>query len=124
MFLRTMMLVGFATLAACASMAGEETSAVLTQPSSQAHAEIVRIVSTALNVPTVTIAADALTRDSLLVIERTPARDAGGRRLQGRELGKPEQFQLLRSKNKCVLLHVGTGARYELTGNVCKPQGS
>ena len=111
-------------LAACASMAGEETSAVLTQPSSQTHAEIVRIVSTALNVPTVTIAADALTRDSLLVIERTPARDAGGRRLQGRELTKPEQFQLLHAKNKCVLLHVQSGVRYELTGNVCKPHGS
>jgi hypothetical protein len=124
MFLRTTMLVSAAMLAACASMAGEETSAVLTQPNSQTHAEIVRIVSTALKVPTVTIAADALTRDSLLVIERTPARDAGGRRLQGRELTKPEQFQLLHSKNRCVLLHVGTAARYELTGNVCKPQGS
>lgn len=124
MFPRSTMLVSAAMLAACASMAGEETSAVLTQPNSQTHAEVVKIVSTALNVPTVTIAADALTRDNLLVIERTPARDAGGRRLQGRELGKPEQFQLLRSKNKCVLLHVQTGARYELTGNVCKSQGS
>lgn len=110
-------------LTACASMAGEETSAVLTQPSSQTHAEIIKIVSAALNVPTVTIAADALTRDSLLVIERTPVRDAGGRRLQGRELTQPEQFQLLHSKNKCVLLHVRTGARYELTGNVCKDAG-
>ena len=120
MFLRTTVLVSAAMLAACASMAGEETSAVLTQPSAQTHAEIVKIVSTALNVPTVTVADDALTRDSLLVIERTPAHDAGGRRLQGRELSKPEQFRLLRSKNKCVLLHVRTDVRYELTGNVCR----
>lgn len=124
MFLRTTMLISTAMLAACASMAGEETAAVLMEPSAPTHAEIVKIVSTALNVPTVTIAADALTRDSLLVIERTPARDAGGRRLQGRELTQPEQFQLLRSKSKCVLLHVRTDVRYELTGNVCKSQGS
>lgn len=122
MLVRAAALGSAVILAACASMAEEETSAVLTQPSSGTRAEIVEIVSTALNVPTVTIAADALTRDSLLVIERTPAHDAGGRRLQGRELAKPEQFQLLRSQNKCLLLHVRTGVRYDLTGNVCKGQ--
>lgn len=108
-------------LAACASTAGREAPAVLTQPSAQTGAELVRVVSAALNVASVTVAADALIRDSLLVIERTSVHDANGRRAQGRELGRPEQFQLLLVGKRCVLLHVRTGVRYELAGVSCGP---
>jgi hypothetical protein len=120
MLIRATVLIGAVVLAACASVAQNDAPAVLTQPNAETHAAVVDIVSTALNVATVTIAADALTRDSLLVIERTPARGEGGRRLQGRDLDQPEQFQLLRSKNQCVLIHVRTGARYPLAGSSCK----
>ncbi len=106
-------------LAACASTAGREIPAVLTQPTAQTRAELVKVVSAALNVASVTIAADALIRDSLLVIERTAVHDANGRRAQGRELGRPEQFQLLLAGKQCVLLHVRTGVRYELAGVSC-----
>ena len=92
---------------------------MLSQPSAETHAELIKAVSSALNVPSVTIAADALINDSLLVIERSGVRDADGRRVQGRELGKPEQFQLLLAKKRCVLLHVRTGVRYELAGASC-----
>jgi hypothetical protein len=123
MLMRTAVLSGTVVLAACASVAESDAPAILTSPSSETHAAVVEIVSAALNVATVTIAADALTRDSLLVIERTPARGDSGRRLQGREFDKPEQFQLLRSKNRCVLIHVRTGTRYELAGSGCKALG-
>ena len=120
--MRTAVLGGVMVLAACASVAQRDTPAVLTAPSSATHAEVVEVVSAALNVATVTIAADALTRDSLLVIDRTVRRDQSGRRLQGRDFSKPEEFQLLRSGNRCVLVHVRTGARYKLASAGCKTQ--
>ncbi|WP_116813227.1 hypothetical protein [Steroidobacter cummioxidans] len=107
-------------LSACASVAGQDGPAVLTEATAQTHDELVKAVSAALNVPTVTLAADALTTDSELVIERAPARDAEGRRLQGRELTPPEHFQLIRAKNRCVLVHVRTNARYELPNAKCR----
>jgi hypothetical protein len=107
-------------LSACASVSGQEGPAVLTESTTETHAELVKVVSAALNVPTVTIAAAALTTDSELVIERAPARDAGGRRLQGRELSQPEHFQLIRAKNRCVLVHARTKAQYELSSAKCR----
>jgi hypothetical protein len=78
-------------------------------------------VSGALNVPTVTLADDALTHESLLVIERRPARDAAGQRLGGRDLDAPEQFRLvLDDQGRCTLVHLGTDRRYNLTAQCMK----
>lgn len=107
-----------ATLSACASLA-QDAPALLARPSAESHAELVQTISSALNVKTVTIAEDALTRENVLVIERTPARDAAGQRLSGRDFDKPEQFQLLRSGKRCVLLHIRTAKRYDLTNTPC-----
>jgi hypothetical protein len=107
-------------LSACASVAGQDGPAVLTEATAETHEELVKAVSAALNVPNVTLAADALTTDSELIIERAPARDPEGRRLQGRELSQPEHFQLIRARNRCVLVHVRTGTQYELPGAKCR----
>jgi hypothetical protein len=108
-------------LSACAATAHPDAPAVLSDPGPATHAELVRIVSGALNVPTVTLADDALTRESLLVIERRPARDATGQRLSGRDLDAPEQFRLvLDDHGRCTLVHLGTERRYDLTAHCRK----
>jgi hypothetical protein len=107
-------------LSACASVAGQKGPALLTSATTETHAELVKAVSAALNVPTVTLAADALTTDSELVIERTPARDAGGRRLQGREVSQPEHFQLVTAGTRCLLVHTRTQTEYELPNARCR----
>nr|WP_298718551.1 hypothetical protein [uncultured Steroidobacter sp.] len=120
--MRIVALSALVILSACASVAdpAQEGPAVLTEATPETHQELVKAVSAALNVPTVTLAADALTTDSELVIERAPARDAQGRRLQGRELSQPEHFQLIQANNRCVLVQVRTNARYELPGARCR----
>lgn len=118
--MRIVALSALVLLSACASVAGQNGPAVLTEATTETHAELVKVVSAALNVPTVTIAADALTTDSELIIERAPARDAAGVRLQGRELSQPERFQLIRVRNRCVLVHARTQAEYGLSSATCR----
>lgn len=118
--MRIVALSALVMLSACASVASQDGPAVLTEVTTEAHAELVKVVSAALSVPTVTIAADALTTDSELIIERATARDAGGRRLQGRELSQPEHFQLTSARGRCVLVHMRTKAEYELSTARCR----
>ena len=106
-------------LSACASVAQQDTAAVLGDPTDESRAELARVVRGALHTTEVTISSSALTRDSVLVIERTPIRDAAGRRLTGRDLDKPEQFRLVKSGAQCVLIHVSTSERYELEHARC-----
>jgi len=120
--MRIVALSALVMLSACASVASQEGPAVLTEATTSTHAELVKAVSAALNVPTVTIAADALTSDSELIIERAPARDAGGRRLQGRELSQPEHFQLTSAQGRCILVHMRTQAQYALSTARCRLQ--
>ena len=80
-------------LSACvAPAATPEGPALLVAPDAQAREELLHAVSSALNGIPITLASDALTTTSMLVIERAPVRDASGQRLSGRELGKPERF--------------------------------
>jgi len=118
--MRIVSLSALVMLSACASVASQDGPAVLTEATTETHAELVKIVSAALNVPTVTLAADALTNDSELIIERATARDAGGRRLQGRELSQPEHFQLISTRGRCVLMHMRTKTEHPLSTAKCR----
>ena len=106
-------------MSACASVAPQDAAAVVVAPTDERRAELAHVVSGALNTTEVTISSGALTRESVLVIERTPIRDAAGRRLTGRDLDKPEQFRLVKSGARCVLIHVRTNERYELEHTHC-----
>ncbi|MFC4308173.1 hypothetical protein ACFPN2_03675 [Steroidobacter flavus] len=118
--MRIVALGALVMLSACASVAGHDGPAVLTESTEASRAELVKVVSAALNVPTVTIADDALTQESELVIERTPVRDAGGRRVQGREMSQPERFQLTRANNRCFLVYERTKTEYQLLSAKCR----
>ena len=110
-------------LSACATMAQEETPAVLVETNATARAEIVRVVGEALGNSDMLIASDALTRESALFIERKPARDATGQRLSGRDYGRPERFDLVKQGDTCVLVHASTQKRYPLKGVRCEKLG-
>ena len=51
-------------------LAPSDVPAVLTSPTAESHAELVRVVSEAMNGAPVTIADNALTADDALIIER------------------------------------------------------
>jgi hypothetical protein len=108
--------------AACATASGrEDRPAVLTTPTADSRAELARRVSAALHGAPVTIAADALTRESTLIVERTPRRTADGVPLSGRETGRPEHFRLVKQGSRCVLVHERTGERWTLKAATCSP---
>ena len=112
-YLNRLTIVGvFLTLAACKTgTVRADMPAYLVDPTPESRAELQRVVSDALNGRAVTIADDALTNDSLLIIEP--------KNLTGRDLGRPEHFMLVSSGSRCVLVHKGTEARYELRQTTC-----
>jgi len=89
-----------------------EVVAVIDQPTRESRAELARAVSSALNGVPVTLADDASTRDSLLIIERP---------LSGRDLGKPENFRLLKAGEQCTLVHERTGRHTTPASTTCQP---
>lgn len=114
-------LASFLLPVACTTLsAQQDVPALITNPSEQSRAELLRVVSGALNGAAVAIADDALTRESVLTIEQRPPRELEGRPLTGRVLGMPEQFRLVINGARCALLHQSDGMRFELTATRCR----
>ena len=114
---------GLLCLAACATVSPQrDVPAVITSPTPESRAELVRLVSRALHGAPLTIADDALTRDCVLIIERARARGADGAPLTGRDTGKPEHFRLVKNGPRCVLVHEGSGKRFTLKSATCSPR--
>ncbi len=119
---RVRLVAGVLSLAACATGSGRDVPAVITTPTAESRAELRRVVSRALNRATLTLADDALTRDSTLIIERARPRGADGAPLSGRERGRPEHFRLVMNDARCVLVHERTGRRFTLAAAACAPK--
>ena len=83
-------------------------------PEGAGQLELAQAVSSALHGAPVTLADDALTRDSLLIIERA--------HLSGRDLDKPEHFRLVKIGKDCALVHERTGKRTTLASTTCVPK--
>jgi hypothetical protein len=100
-------------LSACAASYAEPyAAAIIDKPTSASRAELARAVSGALNGAPVTLADDALTRESTLSVEQ---------RHTGRDLGRPEHFRLVKRGNDCALVHERTGKRTTLASTSCQP---
>jgi hypothetical protein len=110
-------------VAAChPRLAPPDVPAVLTRPTAESRAELVRVVSEAMNGAPVTIADNALTADDALIIERAQQRAATDMNLGGRETGRPDHFRLVTSGSRCVLVHQETGRRWTLESATCSPR--
>jgi hypothetical protein len=96
---------------------------VLIAPTSETRTELFEAVAATLARRDIVLSDDALTRSSVLLIERRPARDPTGQRLSGRELELPEEFRLLLRERRCMLIHERTGRRIELKTARCAPSG-
>jgi len=116
-----LLLLLLAWLPAC--RAGAQTGgapAVIIHPTAASRADLELAVSQALGGRRVTLAADALTRSTALIVGRAQARDARGLPLNGRERGRPQHFRLLRRGSQCMLLHVETGRARLLAHTACR----
>jgi hypothetical protein len=113
-------LVVLATGACAMSTEAIDSPAKIVAPTAQSRAELRQVVMTALDGMPVTLADDALTRESTLSIERQPARDSSGQRIDARETNRPELFRLVRRGTECVLIHERTQSRTTLKATRCE----
>ncbi len=116
--------IALCVITACTTTpAAKDVPAVIVRADTQSRAELQSAVSHALNRTSVTLADDALTQDSSLIIEPLRLRDPQGSvaqgRAQGRETRMPEHFRLVKSGRHCVLIHERTGQRMELANTKC-----
>jgi hypothetical protein len=107
--------------AACGTLAAQEQPAVIASPTERSRAELLRVVSAAASGQTVTLADDALTRSSVLTIERRTPTGPQGRAATGRTLEAPEQFRLVLRGARCMLVRQSDGGEWELTDAQCVP---
>ncbi len=95
--------------------------AVLVNPSVATQRELARVIGRALDRPSVTLADDALTATNRISLEHARPRDAAGRLLNGRELSRPETFELYLRRSRCVLVRSSSGRSWTLRRARCAP---
>ena len=106
-------------LIACSAPAREDQPALLVAPTPAVRAELAQALASEFGGATIPLADDALTTVPSLELEHARPRDADGRLIQGRELGRPEVFRLLLSGGRCVLLRERNGHRLPLNLAQC-----
>jgi hypothetical protein len=108
--------------AACGTLAAQEQPAVIAAHTAESRAELTSVVSTAFNGQPVTLADDALTRESVLTIERSTPPGPQGRAATGRTLEAPERLNLVLRGQRCFLVREADGREWELTQARCVPK--
>lgn len=108
-------------LLGCTTLAASERPALIERATALSRAELQRILADAFHGRSVTIADDALTRDSVLVIERRAQRGLEGSPATGRSLETPEQFRLVLRDGHCELVRSSDQHRWTLTDTSCIP---
>ena len=109
-------------MVACQTVAtSNDTPALITDPSDESRAALQQTVNAALNTE-VTLADDALTDTSLLVIERVMPRTMQGSPAQGRTMEMPYQFRLVINGDDCVLIDQRDDSRHVLQDTSCSAE--
>lgn len=119
-FARVASLPGIAlAVLACTTLAAAEQPAVIERPTAQSKAELLRVLDDAFNGRSVTVADDALSHDSVLVIERRAFKGLQGDPAGGRSLERPEQFNLVLRDGRCELIRSSDQRRWTLIETTC-----
>jgi hypothetical protein len=109
------------TPAACSSLAAQEQPAVVAAHTKQSLEELTRVASAASNGQPVTVADDALTRVSVLTLERRTPPGPQGRAATGRTLEMPTRLSLVLRGTRCFLVRDSDGREWELSEARCVP---
>lgn len=110
-----------AGLAACETLNAEpDVPAVINEPDGRSRAQLQSTVDAVVGTK-VTIATDALTQSSWLIIEQAPPGSIGSGAAQGRNMSTPIRLQLVRSGADCVLVDQRNGDRHPMGDVSCSP---
>lgn len=107
--------------AGCGTFAAQDEPAVIAAATDQTRTELARVVALAVNGRPVMLAADALTRDSVLTLDRRTPPGPQGRDATGRTLEVPERFTLVLRGARCVLVRAADGRAFPLEDVRCVP---
>ena len=113
------LLIATSGVVACQTVAtGYDKPARITDPTDDSRAALQQVVNAALNTD-VTLADDALTKSSLLIIERVMPRSMEGSPAQGRTMDMPFQFRLVINGDDCILIDQRDESRHALQDTSC-----
>jgi hypothetical protein len=114
--------LGLGSVSACTVLPDSHgTPAVIANPTGESRRELAGILAEALGGVPVTLADDALTGSNLLSLEHAVRRDPAGGLLNGRELMRPETFELFKRGSRCALVRMKTGREWTLHHAQCVP---
>lgn len=106
-------------LAGCQCMAtAEDVPARIDTPTAESRAALQQAVSEALQTEVI-LAENALTTSSWLTIDRSPPQGINNPPTQGRNLGTPIQFRLVKNGAACILIDQRNAIRYALENTDC-----
>jgi len=106
-------------IAGCQTVAmGDDRPARITDPTDNSRAALQQTVNAALNT-NVTLADDALTASSLLIVERVMPKSIEGSPAQGRTMETPFQFRLVINGDDCILIALHDESRHVLQDTSC-----
>ena len=109
--------------AACQSVGSDDpadVSALVAESTPASTTEIRDVVEKALPGRRILLANDALTKSSLLVIERRHHEHLEGTPSAGVADEAPHRFRLVLDGEKCELVHLNTGKRHALNRTRCR----
>lgn len=109
-------------LGACQSANLEPVPAVIVDPTAESREVLENAVSEALDGVQVTLAPDALTHSSHLILDRQWPISRDALQGEGRRLERPEHFQLVILGGACILVHQESGERHMLADTRCRPK--
>ncbi len=114
-----LILGGLIVLAGCQTVGNyDDVPALVTNPTAASRVAVQRAVKEFLTME-VTIADDALTSSSLLIIERNPPRGLQSQPATGRNMDPAIQFRLVLNGTDCVLVDTRDDSRRVLEDTTC-----
>lgn len=110
------------TVFGCRTVATEQDRAArIVAPDDASRAALQRAVNGALHTE-VTLADDALTESSVLIIERSPPQTMDGLPTRGRTTEEPLQLRLVINRGRCILIDQRDHSRHELEHTRCEAE--
>jgi hypothetical protein len=106
---------------ACSTLSAQEQPALIAAPTEASRAELARVVTAAVGGQNITLAGDALTRESVLTLERRTPPGPQGQAATGRTIEEPTQFRLVLRGSRCFLVRQTDGSEWELREAMCVP---
>jgi hypothetical protein len=107
----------------CQTMnAAADVPALIAAPDDASRAALRDTVSGIFGGQNVPLADDALTKSSLLLIERNLRGSLDAPPAMGRVLEEPIRFRLVKSGDECVLVDLRDESRHLLTDTTCVPE--